>query len=84
MFCLYQLLQILVCTADDSYIDLDRIDTADSFKFLFLKDAQQFALECLWHFSNFIQQNGAVVCQFKFTGFPVFGRTGKSTRFVSE
>ena len=39
MFCLYQLLQILVCTADDSYIfDLDRIDTAEFvFKFLFLK-----------------------------------------------
>ena len=61
MFCLYQLLQILVCTADDSYIDLDRIDTADSFKFLFLKDAQQFALECLWHFTDFIQQDSTVV-----------------------
>ena len=61
MFCLYQLLQILVCTADDSYIDLDRIDTADSFKILFLKDAQQFALECLWHFTDFIQQDRTVV-----------------------
>ena len=61
MFCPDQLLQILVCTADDSYIDLDRIDTADSFKLLFLKDAQQFALECLWHFTDFIQQDRTVV-----------------------
>ena len=67
--------QVLICTADDSHVDLHRFDTPHPFNLLLLQNAEQLGLEVQGHLADLVQQEGTVIGQLKFADFATLGRT---------
>src|SRR5262249_17991660 len=67
----------------DSHIHLDHVSTAQARELLVLQYMQQFGLKAGRHFSDFIQQNRALVAQLKLARLSVI-RAGEGTSLVAE
>ena len=61
----HSLLQVLVGGSHDAHIAVNGAQRAQSFHHLVLQNSQQFGLQLEWHFTNFIQEQGAAIGLFK-------------------
>ncbi len=75
--------QIPVGGRDHPDIQFDNVFSSQGFDFIILEDAQQFGLKMQGHFTDFIQEDGTAVGQFK-SAPAVAQRTGKCTLLVAE
>ena len=76
-------LQIAVRRRNDPNVRLNGPVAADSFKFLFLKDAQERDLHFRRQFADFIEENRSAIRCFK-PSDPLLQRSGERPLFVAE
>ena len=76
---LYHVPQIPVRRSNKTDIDMDRPGSADTLYFLILYDPQQLGLGCQAQLSYFIEQENALVRQFKKAGLSLPPGPGKGT-----
>src|SRR5262249_22818754 len=76
-------LQGLVGRGDKSYIDFDGCGAADSDKFAFLQNAQQFGLQDQRKFADFVKEERAPFSDFQKSFLEVYS-AGKRTFFMAE
>ena len=55
------ILQVAICRADKPEVDRFALGCAQWKDGMFLQDAQKFALQVEWHFSNFVQKESASI-----------------------
>src|SRR5579862_4661477 len=77
------LLQIAMGRGDNANIHLLRTRAAQSLKFAFLQDPEQFRLKLEWDVTNFVEEQGALVGTLEATGLAHDG-AGKGPAFMAE
>lgn len=80
---LYFFFEVAVGGCDDADVDFDGAIATDAFDLFFLEEAQEFDLEFEGEFTDLIEEEGAVGCQFKFANAFADG-PGKAAFFVTE
>ncbi len=75
--------EMAVGGGDDADIHLDGAVAADAFEFALLQHAQQLGLDLRGNFADFVEQDGAVVGEFK-AAFAFGDRAGERAFFVAE
>ena len=78
-----ELFEILVGGRYDTHVHFDGLHPADAGEFPFLKDSQQFGLSHSAEIPNFVEEQGAAVCEFKLSD-PAGCCIGKGALFVPE
>mgnify|MGYP000518878715 CR=1 FL=1 len=78
-----QPLQILVSGCNNANIHMDRSGTTNAIKLALLQYPQQASLRFQRHVTDFIEEQGATVCQFE-ASCPGGDRAGERARFVTE
>ena len=81
---LHHVPQIPVRSGNKTDINVDRPGSANSLYFLILYDPQQFGLSCQTQFPYFIEQEYALIGQFKKAGLTLPPGSGKGTAFITE
>ncbi len=84
MLVLDHLFEIAIRGGDDSDIEGVPFVSADTLQGVALQDPEQLRLQRQRHIADLVQKEGAAVCQFKFSRFTVFSRSGKGAFLVAE
>ena len=77
------MLQVAVGRRDDSHIDIGVFGVADLDELLVLQDTEHLGLQTIFHFSDFIQEDGSSIGFFE-KSFLVLHRSGEGSGLVSE
>ena len=75
--------QIAIRGRNDAHVHTDRLSTADALEFTLLEDPQECGLRVSREFADFIQENGAAICQFK-TAKSALHRAGEGAFLMAE
>ena len=78
------LLNIHICSRNDTHIDGNDRRAADAADLLFLQDPQQLCLQRHRDLSDLVQEDRALVRQLKQSHFSLPGSAGEGTRFIAE
>src|SRR5208283_1366294 len=80
----YHFFQVAIGGADESKIYVPRSAAAYPVNFLFLENTHQFDLHTVGHLTDFVEEYGALVGKFKFSGLASFAGAGKRAPFIPE
>src|SRR5260370_41891282 len=75
--------QVAIRRGNQAHFHRPRALVAHPLKLAFLQDPQQFALQVQRNFTDFVQKQSAVVCQFK-AADPIFDGAGKSAANMAK
>ena len=76
--------QVFVCGGDHADVYRDDRVIAQPYDLLFLKDAQETALELGRDITDLVEENGSPMCDLKETRLSAFCRSGKGAFHISE
>lgn len=75
--------QVSVCGGHDADVDFSGLGVANAFDFAFLDDAEEFYLDILGDFADFVEKDGAAIGAFESSDV-VFDGAGKRAAYVAE